>query len=286
VNVRARLLTTFLSIALAAMLLGYAGAQAPQLAPPVSTATALSDAQIEDFLLNAKVVKTKTSKKGITGTIQATLTDGTLTHDAQIQTIDERKAQFVSDKGTEFNFRDSWSFNVAAYKVDRLIGMQMVPVSVARRWRSQEAAFTWWIDDVLMEEGERLKKKLQPPSSAAWNQQMQLVRMFDQLIANIDRNMGNLLITRDWRMWAIDHTRAFRTYNTLSTPKNVTRADRAVVERLKALDRNAMKTTDKYLSSFEIDALLKRRDAIIERLEMLGPAALYDRMEWAITPPS
>jgi hypothetical protein len=164
--------------------------------------------------------------------------------------------------------------------------MQMVPVSVARRWRSQEAAFTWWIDDVLMDEGDRLKKKLQPPSSAAWNQQMQLVRMFDQLIANIDRNMGNLLITRDWRMWAIDHTRAFRTYNTLSTPKNVTRADRAVVERLKALDRSAMKTADKFLSSFEIDALLKRRDAIIERLEMLGPAALYDRMDWAITPPS
>jgi len=284
--VRARLLTTFMSVSLAATLLGYAGAQAPQVTPPVSTAPALSDAQIEDFLLNAKVIRTKTSKKGITGTLQATLTDGTLTHDAQIQTIDERKAQFVSDKGTEFNFRDSWSFNVAAYKVDRLIGMQMVPVSVARRWRSQEAAFTWWIDDVLMDEGERLKKKLQPPSSAAWNQQMQLVRMFDQLIANIDRNMGNLVITRDWRMWAIDHTRAFRTYNTLSTPKNVTRVDRAVVARLKALDRDAMKTTDKYLSSFEIDALLKRRDAIIERLEMLGPAALYDRMEWAITPPS
>jgi len=289
--VRAPVLTTVVSAALAASLLAQAASPQPQAAPPataqLSTAAPLTDAQIEEFLLKATVVKTKTSKKGVTGTIQATLTNGAFTHDAQIQTVDERKAQFVGDKGTEFNFRDSWSFNVAGYKVDRLIGMNMVPVSVSRRWRSQEAAYTWWIDDVLMEEGERLKKKLQPPSSAAWNQQMQLVRMFDQLIANVDRNMGNLVITRDWRIWAIDHTRAFRTHNTLATPANVTRADRAVVERMKTLDRNTLRAaTERHLSSFEIDSLLKRRDAIVQRLEMLGPAALYDRMEWSIIPKS
>ncbi len=279
--------TAFAWVALAAALLAQAPPQASQAAPQLATAASLSDAQIEEFLLKANVVKTRGASKGITGSIRATLSDGRITHDAHIQTIDERKAQFVSDKGTEFNFRDSWTFNVAGYKVDRLIGMNMVPVSVSRRWRSQEAAYTWWLDDVLMDEGDRLKKKIQPPSSAAWNQQMQLVRMFDQLIANVDRNMGNLMITRDWRVWAIDHTRAFRTYNTLATPANVTRADRVVVERLKALDRETLKAaTDKYLSSFEIDALLKRRDAIIKRLDMLGPAALYDRMPWSITPPS
>lgn len=291
---RAPALTAFASVALAATLLAQAPQQATkapppavQAAPQLAPAASLTDAQIEQFLLKAEVVKTKTSKKGITGTIRATLSDGTLTHDAQIQTIDERKNQFVGAKGTEFNFRDCWAFNVAGYEIDRLIGMNMVPVSVSRRWRSQEAAYTWWIDDVMMEEGDRLQKKIQPPSSAAWNQQMQLVRMFDQLIANVDRNMGNLIITRDWRVWPIDHTRAFRTYNTLATPANVTRADRVVVERLKALDRAELKAaTDKYLSSFEIDSLLKRRDAIIQRLEMLGPAALFDRMVWAVAPPS
>jgi hypothetical protein len=287
VNVRAPVLTTFASVAFAATLLAQAPLPVPQAAPQQLSPASLSDAEIEQFLLKAKVVKTRTAKKGITGSLRATLSDGTFTHDAHIQTIDERKAQFVGDKGTEFNFRDSWAFNVAGYKVDRLIGMNMVPVSVSRRWRSQEAAYTWWLDDVMMDEGDRLKKKTQPPNSSAWNQQMQLVRMFDQLIANVDRNMGNLVITNDWRVWAIDHTRAFRTYTTLATPANVTRADRVVVERLKALDRETLRAaTDKYLSSFEIDALLKRRDAIIKRLEMLGPAALYDRMAWSVTPPS
>ncbi len=286
---RAPVLTTVVSVAFAATLLGQAAPAPPvsQATPQVSPAASLTDAQIEAFLLKATVIKTKTSSKGVTGTIRATMTDGTMTHDAQIQTIDERKAQFVGDKGTEFNFRDCWAFNVAGYKIDRLIGMNMVPVSVSRRWRSNEAAYTWWIDDVMMEEGDRLKKKIQPPSSAAWNQQMQLVRMFDQLIANVDRNMGNLIITRDWRIWAIDHTRAFRTHNTLATPANVTRADRVVAERLKALDRDTLEAaTEKYLSSFEIDSLLKRRDLIVKRLDMLGPAALFDRMVWAVTPPS
>ena len=36
------------------------------------------------------------------------------------------------------------------------------------------------------------------------------VRVFDELIANRDRNIGNMLWTSTWKMWMIDHTRAFR----------------------------------------------------------------------------
>lgn len=249
---------------------------------PASAKPALTDAQMEDFLLHAKVVKTHTAKKGITGSIRATLSDGTLTHDAQIQQIDERMQQFQGSGGTvEFDFRDSWSFNVAGYRVDRLIGMNMVPVSVDRRWNYKDAAFTWWIDDVIMDEETRLKQKQEPPSVAAWNQQMQMVRTFDELIANVDRNLGNLLITADWHLWPIDHTRAFRNNRELKKPANVTHADRAVIEKMKALDKETLrKTTGKYLSTYQIDALLARRDAIIKRLGELGPSSLFDRTGW------
>jgi hypothetical protein len=251
---------------------------------PVAQATApkLTDAEMEDFLLHAKVVKTKSASKGITGSIRATLTDGKITHDAHIQNIDERQQQFTgSGGGVEFDFRDSWTFNVAGYEVDRLIGMNMVPVSVERRWNYKDAAFTWWLDDVLMDEQERLKKKQEPPDVGMWNQQMQMVRVFDELIANVDRNLGNLIITRDWRLWPIDHTRAFRTNRELKKPANVTRADRAVVERMKALDKETLrKATSKYLTGYQIDAILARRDAIIKRLDSLGPASLYDRTGW------
>jgi hypothetical protein len=263
-------------------------------ARPASTAPALSDAEIEQFLLHARVTKTKGISKGVTGSLHATLTDGKLTHDAHIQTIDQRLQQFAgSNGGVEFNFRDSWTFNLAAFKIDRLIGLNIVPVSVARRYNYTEGAFTWWLDDVMMDEQERLKRQTDakskpelkgqgdPPDTEIWNQQMQMVRLFDQLIANIDRNLGNLIITKDWRLWPIDHTRAFRTYRDLKTPANVTRVERKVLERMKALDRDALKReTGKYLTTFQIDAVLARRDAIVARLEGLGPAAVFDRTGW------
>lgn len=252
----------------------------PQVAPaaPAPAAIPTADGDIEQFLLKANVIRTRGTGKGITNSLRATLSDGVVTHDAQIQTIDESKREFRGDQGVEFNFRDSWNYNVAAYRIDRLLGLKLVPVSVKRRWRTSLGSFTWWIDDVMMDEADRLKRKLQSPDPQGWNEEMQLVRLFDQLIANTDRNLGNLVITKDWNMWAIDHTRAFRTAPTLKTPGNIARCDRRIFERLKALDRETLRRElAEHLQTWEIDAILKRRDAIVLIIEQKGPAGLFDR---------
>jgi hypothetical protein len=253
----------------------------PQSEVPAQRADAapvLSDTDMERFLRDAKVVRTGRTQKGITGSLRATLSDGTITHDAHIQMVDESKREFQSARGVEFNFRDSWTFNVAAYKLDRLLGLNMVPVSVPRRYDSKPAAFTWWVDDVLMDEGDRLKKKTPPPHPKSWAEQMQLVRLFDQLIYNIDRNLGNLLIGKDWKVWAIDHTRAFRTHNEPKSLESITRCDRQVFERLKQLDLDTLKREmGSMLDQWQLRSILARRDKIVERLEKLGPTALFDR---------
>src|SRR5262245_53059617 len=78
-------------------------------APAAPPAHRLSDTEAEQFLTVARVVKTHSASKGITNSLRATLTDGTLTHDAHIQTIDEAKTQFQGTQGTEFNFKDSYA---------------------------------------------------------------------------------------------------------------------------------------------------------------------------------
>lgn len=249
----------------------------PPAAAPAARPAPLADADVEQFLLKGKVTKSRGAGKGVTGSLRATMTDGTLTHEVHIQTIDESKREFRGAQGTEFNFRDSWTFNVAAYKIDRLLGINFVPVSVERRWKTSAAAYTWWIDDVLMDEGERLKKKTSPPDLQRWNEQMQIVRLFDQLIANIDRNLGNLMITNDWTVWAIDHTRAFRTNPKPKTPANIARCDRQIFARLKQLDKTSLKNAvGSHLQGFEIDSLLKRRDEIVDIIEKRGDAGLFD----------
>ena len=250
----------------------------PQAAAVQPATPQLSDEQIERFLKDAKIVKTKGIGKGVTGSVRATLTDGTITHDAQIQQIEEKKATFDAPGAQEFNFEDSWRYNVAAYRVNKMIGLNMVPVSVSRIWQSKQGAFTWWIDDVMMDEGKRLKDKTEPPDSGLWNEQMQLVRVFDQLIYNVDRNVGNLLICKNWRIWAIDHTRSFRTQAALKSASQITRCDRRVLEGLKTLDKASLKTEiGEFVNDYQINGLLARRDRILEVLQKAGPAALFDR---------
>ena len=92
-------------------------------------ADALTPQQKEDFLTKAKITQSKEAKKGVTGTSRVTLTDGTVTHDASVQTIDESKQFFLNEIG----FKDSYKFNIAGWKLARLVGIEdMVPPSVRR----------------------------------------------------------------------------------------------------------------------------------------------------------
>jgi hypothetical protein len=254
-------------------------AEPPAVAPAVMPA---SDAERERFLLEARVVRVKGAPGGITGSYRATLRLGEVEHDAHIQPHEEYKTQLVVGVTTELDFRDSWRNNVAAYRLDRLLGLGMVPVTVVRRdtGSNKLASFTWWVDDVLMVERERHAKKLQAPDVRAWNEQMYVVRAFDQLIYNFDRNLGNLVIDEDWRIWMIDHTRAFKVFGELRSEKNLAeRCDFDLLRGLRALDKPALRAAMKdLLSEGQIDGLLARRDLIVARYEQSIAASGEDRV--------
>jgi hypothetical protein len=229
---------------------------------PSSTAN-WTDAQMEEYLTKAKVTDSKAINTGITNSLRLTLSLDGLTLNAHFQSIDEAKATFQGDRGTEMNFRDSWKYNVAAYRLDRLLGLKMTPPSVARSFGGKSGAFTWWILNGMMEI-DRNRKKLTPPDQEEWNKQMYMVRVFDQLIFNTDRNLQNLLFTPDWRMWMIDHTRAFRLYKDLKAAGDLVRCERRLYARLQALqEEEVRKATDPYLTKPEISGLMGRRDKIV-----------------------
>jgi hypothetical protein len=156
----------------------------------------LTKEQIRQFLLTAKVVKSEHTKKGITEPWRLTLTDGTLTHDASFQAIEEHKATKQLASGTELGFVDSYKYNIAAYQLAELLGIDdMLPVYVERKWNGDSGSLSWWLP-VKMDEVERHKQKLTAPDADAWNNQMYKVRVFDQLVGDTDINLTNVLIGR------------------------------------------------------------------------------------------
>jgi hypothetical protein len=234
----------------------------------VTASAQMTNEAREAFLMNADIVRTKGLSMGITNSMKAYMSDGTMEHDAHVQTIDEYKARFEGTNGSELNFRDSYKYNIAAYRIAKMLNLDMVPPSVERKVAGKTAAITWWVDNAMMTELDRHKSKQEAPDKNSWNKQYVTVQIFDQLIFNVDRNLGNLVITKDWNIWMIDHTRAFRWHKSCSKLAMLKQVDRNLLENLKKLTRESLKEqVGRYLVPQEIEGVLARRDAIVKHFE-------------------
>lgn len=248
--------------------------------PPAAT---LSVTEMEKFLLDGRIVKKKESSKGVTSAYRVTLSDGVLEHDAQVQNVDISKPYFdVGPRHSEVNFRDSYRYNVAAYRLAVLLGLDNVPVSVERIIDGRPAAMTWWLDNV-MDDGDRRKKKVANSNPLRASDYYGVMFVFDELIQNRDRNQGNIMWSPDSRMWMIDHTRAFRTGRELQKPENLTRIERTLFQKLRALDQQSFTAmVGKMLTKDEIESLFVRRDRLVEHFEKKIAAIGEDKILYAI----
>jgi hypothetical protein len=246
---------------------------------PSTSSTLETRAEREAFLSKASIV-TDAPADG-RPSWRAGLDDGTRRHDASV----------VTEDGSGPTHRN-YKFNLAAYELDKLLGLNLVPTSVERLLNDRPAALIWWIDDVAMSELDRRRKRIDPPDPDGWNRQVQAVRVFDELISNTYRDTApplylnsiwdNLLITTDWTIWITDHTGAFRTRQQLQDPDSLARCPRSVLGRLRELNRPRLEQTLKrFLSSQQLDTLDVRRALLVRHFDRLiatkGEAAvLYD----------
>ena len=232
----------------------------------------LSKEEARRILLEAKVIQSQRIGKGLTNPWRLTLSSDGLTHDASFQDVDVRtqEAGFAGG-GRELNFADSFHFNIAAYELASLLGVDdMVPMSVERAWDGKKGSLSWWVDDVKMDEEERVKRAISPPDSHSWNNQMHRIRVFSQLIYDTDRNVQNILITGDWKLWIIDFTRAFRTLRELPEEEDLLKCERGLFSRLQELNKDAVsRAVGGHLTRWEVEALMARRDLIVKRFQKL-----------------
>jgi len=238
-----------------------------------SAAQIIQGQKIETLLTQAKVMRMADISQGVTLPRKATLEFEGATQFGVFKIIDEGPVPTKQlDRGVELQFQDSWRTEIAAYELDKLIGLGMVPATVERTIDGKRGSLQFWVTAKMTEE-ERLKKKLTAPNGITWNQQVAKLRLWDNLIYNTDRNMGNLLITEDWTIRLIDHSRTFRPFDQLKDTNSLTIFSRSLLAKLEELNEPLLKEhLGKYLTPYQIQGLLKRRDAILARSRELVAA--------------
>ena len=239
-----------------------------------------SDNDKENFLKRATILSVKEIGHGVTKPLRVELALGETKHSAQIQSVNKDLPDFFGEDGKPVPMKDCWRFNVAAYKLDRLLDLGMGTVVVSRAFKGKPAAFSWWVDDVLFEEVDRIKKGLESPDPEGFDRQRAVSRVFDELVINIDRNVANLLITKSWNIVLIDHTRCFTTYPNIRNTDNLNRVSRKMIAKMKQLNKeNVSAAVGSMLTAAEVDALLQRRDKIVvffeKRAAEKGEDAVY-----------
>jgi hypothetical protein len=236
----------------------------------------------EQFLLKAQLRSIKTLGTGVTNPQRAELELNGVQHSAVFKTIDDRKGGVTNlQRSSEMSFQDSWQLEVAGYAVDRIIGLRMVPATVERTLNGKTGSLQWWVQSAMSEEGRR-KGNHTPPDLEAWNRVNLKMALFDQLIFNVDRHLNNVLVTQDFDLRLIDHSRSFRPWTEIKDTKVLTRFSRSLLDGLQELEFGDLrKKVGRYLLDEQIRGLLARRDAILA----LAKTLVAERGEAAVLYP-
>ncbi len=203
--------------------------------------------EIERYMREAKIVRIEPVPIGTSRPMRAYFAPGGPVESAAWKT---------QPPGTHRGHPDNYQAEVAAYELDKLLDLRMVPPSVETRVNGALGALIYWVSPARMwDEAEKEPK----PDREAWNDQVIRMKMFDNLICNRDRNVGNLLVDASWTFYLIDHNRAFITSRDL--PVRMSRICRELWDRMVALDEPMLKNAlGRYLTPKEIRAILERRD--------------------------
>jgi len=229
----------------------------------------------ERFLSEAEITRSEAIGEGVTKPYALYLKSGETEH----------KAAWKNPSGVQSGFLEGWQYEIAAYRLDKLIALDMIPPTVERGFKGKRGALSLWAPTVtsLLHVEEQ---KIEFPAEARpeLDKRKYLTRAWDCLIANEDRTQQNILYTKDWRTILIDHSRAFRSTrefterlmfgkNGIKTfangqPVLFRMVPRSFVEKIRALDAASLKAAvGPYLTDKEIGAVLKRRDLLLVEIE-------------------
>ncbi len=236
----------------------------------------MSDAELENFLGTGQIVENVEIGTGVTKPRRLTIRQGEREDYAvfKYEDTDPGLQNKSTYRGRTHNDSDRYQYDPAAYRLDRLIGLEMVPVSVLRKIDGREGAVGAWIPNTINER-DRVEREVPFNSHCSKDEQYRLRFLFDVLIYNEDRNLTNIVWTKDdFMLRFIDHSLAFRT--TERRPKQYRKIDLRLSDlfekRLTSLTEERLRTElGAWLHPRQIKAIIGRRDLILKEALRTDP---------------
>lgn len=228
--------------------------------------------EIEKLLTSAEIIRAQEIGEGVTRPYRLFL----------MCDSGEMSGCWKNPKGMSQGYLEGWQYEIAAYEMDKLMGLNMIPPTVEREFEGKHGSFQYWISGG-MSDLNRSDKGIEIPKKKIpnWNKRKYLQRAFDSLIGNEDRTQQNIRYTDDWRMILIDHSRSFRSSSKytdhlmygsegIKEQKMIRMLPRGFVEKVKALNYEQIcQAVGSYLTEKEIDSILKRKHLLLEEVRKM-----------------
>jgi hypothetical protein len=229
--------------------------------------------EIEEYIKVAEVESIKDIGLGVTKPQKATLKPGGPIEAIAWKHIPPKRYQ---------GYWESYKSEIAAYELDKLLGLGMIPPTVEKRYKGDLGAAIMWCPDVKsFKDTGGPPKNIPPQQVLRWNKQIIRTKMFDNLIYNMDPNLGNWLVDPNWNLILIDHTRSFTTEKKM-THEDMKRIDTELWAKMEALTEESLQAAlGEWIGKREIRAMLERRDKMREIIANLvkttegGEAAVF-----------
>ena len=225
--------------------------------------------ELENYLKTAKIDPDRDKRGRRTEAYKVSLDDGKIKRGGFLKLTDRTRPNHP--------LPDSYKYGIAAYELDKLLDLNLVPPVVEREIEGGKGSLMIYLEGPLRE-SDRRRRKIEPPDPKIFENTLEELNVFENLIYSSalcevgGDDLGDILIMHkeDWKVWRVDFSEAFAPSPELIPGCKITRCSKKLYQNLIKLDDKVLKAKLKhYLNEEEISMLLKRKKIIIEKIKQL-----------------
>ena len=222
----------------------------------------LEQKDLENYLRTAKIVSININQEGgRTELWTVSLNDGKIARRAIFKYINRVRPTLLPD---------SYKYEIAAYELDKLLNINIVPPVVEREIKGLKGSLQLLVEGCI-NESVRKRRNIEPPEPLSFQNALEEINVFVNLVYNERKDPDDILIHKeDWKVWRVDFSEAFSPSSELIPGCEITRCSKKLYQNLLKMDRDMVKAKLKpYLNDEEIEALLTRKNIIVEKIKQL-----------------